>query len=169
MLADFLALPARRVAVLLLALSAAIVGSALVSQYGFGLIPCPLCLYQRWPWYATIAVMLVVLLACGPRGTAWAIGLSGLVILAGMVVALYHVGIEERWIQGPVTCSGDLGQAQTVEQLRQQLMGQAIVRCDETQWRLFGVSMAGYNALASLAVGGFALWTFARLRRERAA
>jgi disulfide bond formation protein DsbB len=48
-------------------------------------------------------------------------------------------------------------------------MGRPMVRCDEAPWRLVGVSLAGWNALASLAVAAFAFWSFARLRRAGAA
>ena len=164
-----ISLSARASAVLLLVLSAVIVGGALVSQYVFGLAPCPLCLYQRWAWYATIALMLMVLLAGGRAGTEWVLALSGLFLAANVVLALYHVGVEQHWIQGPTACSGDLGPAQTVEQLREQLMGRPMVRCDEAPWRLFGVSLAGWNALASLAVAAFAYWSFMRLRRAEPA
>jgi disulfide bond formation protein DsbB len=46
-------------------------------------------------------------------------------------------------------------------------MGTAPVRCDEIAWSLFGVSMAGWNLLASLLVAGYATWGMTQLRRRR--
>jgi disulfide bond formation protein DsbB len=156
---------ARLFALALMALSVAVAGSALLFQYVGGLAPCPLCLYQRWPWYAAAALGLLALFLGGRRAGAWVLGLSGLLLVAGAGVALYHVGVEQHWIAGPTACSGvPGGTAETVEALRAQLMGTAPVRCDEIAWSLFGVSMAGWNAILSLAVALFAFWGFRRLR-----
>ena len=35
-----------------------------------------------------------------------------------------------------------------------------VVRCDEAAWRLFGLSLAGYNVLISLLMAAIALWGF---------
>ncbi len=40
--------------------------------------------------------------------------------------------------------------ARTIEELRAQILAAPVVRCDVVPWSLFGVSMAGYNVLASL-------------------
>ncbi|MEJ2028093.1 MAG: disulfide bond formation protein B [Limibacillus sp.] len=109
-------------AVLLIALlSAAILGSALASQYWGGLEPCQLCLYQRAPYVVTIALGLLAALPL-PRG----LRLSCLLLEAIM-------GREK------------------------------VVPCDEPAWTLFGVSMAGYNFLASVVLAGFTLWLAGRV------
>ncbi|MBX6368946.1 MAG: disulfide bond formation protein B [Rhodospirillales bacterium] len=157
--------PARRLALELFVASTAVVGTALLSQYVGGLVPCELCLYQRWPWYATAALMLVVLLAGGGRAAAPVAGLAGLILLAGAGLAFYHVGVEQRWFAGPTACSG-AGAADSVEALKAQIMGTAPVRCDEVAWSLFGISMAGWNFIASLLVAAWAFFGAARLRRS---
>jgi disulfide bond formation protein DsbB len=148
---------ARRFALELMVLSAAVVGGALLSQYVGGLQPCELCLYQRWPWYATIALTLLVVLVGGRRGGAKVLTLCGVILLAGGALAFYHVGVEQHWFAGPTACSGAAA-SDSVEALKAQIMGAAPVRCDEIAWSLLGISMAGWNLIASVLVAGYAFW-----------
>ncbi len=147
-----------RLAPLFLALaSAAILGSALASQYLGGLSPCELCIWQRWPYVATIVLCLAAAAVRRPARRAL-LALAGLVFLAGAAVAAFHVGVEQHWWQGLQSCGGNLPQARTVEELRAALLQQPVVRCDEIAWSLFGISMAGWNFLLSL---GLAALSFA--------
>jgi len=144
-----------------------IVSSALVlaAAYAFehlgGLEPCPLCLYQRYPYFAAIALGIVALAVSEkPWEGLMADGivmLTGLVFLIGFGVALYHVGVEQGWWQGSAACGIPDGPAATVEELERRLAATPIVRCDEVAWSLFGLSMAGYNALISLGLAAVAL------------
>jgi disulfide bond formation protein DsbB len=157
---------ARSFAVALLLLSVAVVGGALLSQHVGGLQPCALCLYQRWPWYATIALALVVVLVGGRAESAWVLALCAAVLGAGAALAFYHVGVEQHWFAGPSSCGAAATGAATIEELKAQILGTAPVRCDEVTWSLFGLSMAGWNLLASLAVAGVALLGFRRAQAE---
>jgi disulfide bond formation protein DsbB len=130
--------------------SLAVVGAALLSQYWGGLRPCELCLYERWPYYA-VAVLSLVALVAGRRGSSRAaLVLAALVFVAGAALAFYHVGVEQHWFAGPTACTGPDFKADSVEALRLQLLATPPVRCDQIQWSLFGVSMAGLNLLASI-------------------
>ena len=133
-----------------LAASAAVLGTALLSQYWGGLAPCELCLLQRWPWTAAIVISMVAVLAGRQPGLSWLALVLGLVFAAGVVFAFYHVGVEQHWYPGPSACTASGNRAATVEELRQQLLNQQPVLCDQPAFSLFGVSMAGWNLLASL-------------------
>jgi disulfide bond formation protein DsbB len=147
--------PPRPALLLVLLASAAIVGAALLFQYVGGLAPCELCLYERWPWYAAL-VIAAAALASGSEGvTRAALALCFVVFAAGSALAVYHVGVEQHWIAGPTACTGSGTGAQTIAELKAQLLGRQPVNCDEPAWRLFGVSLAGFNLLASLAVALF--------------
>jgi disulfide bond formation protein DsbB len=155
----------RRAPLLILVLSIAIVGAALLSQYWGGLVACELCLYERWPYYLA-ALLTLVALAIGRRGTsAAALGLTGLIFAAGACLAFYHVGVEQHWFAGPTACTGPALTANSVEALRQQLLATPIVRCDAVQWSLAGVSLAGWNLLASVVLAVLSWGLMARLRR----
>jgi len=81
------------------------------------------------------------------------------------VLAFYHVGVERHWFAGPSACTGAATAADTVEALKAHILGQMPVRCDEPAWSLWGISLAGWNLLASLVMGGSCLAAFSRLRR----
>src|SRR5438034_4566859 len=133
---------------------AIVLGTALLSQYWGGLAPCELCLLQRWPWAVAIVISLVVVLVGERAPLAWMTLLFGLVFAISVVLAFYHVGVEQHWFAGPTACTASEGGAMTVEQMKQQILGTAPVLCDRPAWTLFGVSLAGLNLLASLIMTG---------------
>ncbi len=147
-------LTTRMFAGFVLAASAVVLGTALLSQYWGGLAPCELCLMQRWPWAAAIVISLVVVLVGERAGLAWVALLLGLVFAISVVMAFYHVGVEQHWFAGPTACTAREGGAMTLEQMKQQILGTAPVLCDRPAWTLFGVSLAGWNLLASLIMTG---------------
>ncbi len=145
----------RLVFALLLGVSAAILAAAFASQYIGGLEPCVLCLYQRVPYGAVIALSGLGLglsgLAPPPKGVI--VSLAGLCAVAFLInagIATFHVGVEQHWWQGTEACGAAGTTARTIEELRAQILAAPVVRCDVVPWSLFGISMAGYNVLASL-------------------
>ena len=155
------------IALLLLA-SAGVVGTALLSQYVGGLSPCELCLLERWPYYTMIVAMALTLLVNQPGVDRAALILAVLAFLVSTGFGLYHVGVEQHWIQGPTACTGDLGNASSPEALMRQLEGRQPVQCDVVQWSFMGVSLAGLNVIVSIALTAFAAWSFRRSRAEAA-
>ena len=161
----------RRLLLLALGASIAVVGTALLFQYVGGLAPCELCLYQRWPYYAVIALAALALVVGNGAAMRSALAVAALIFAAGTALAVYHAGVEYHWFPGPTACTGGTSGAQTIEQLRAQLLGRQPVSCDEPAWRLFGISLAGWNVLASLLLTLFCAASFRRLgsrRRRRA-
>jgi len=125
------------------------------SQYGFGLKPCILCLYQRVPYYINIALGLAAFVASFryPRLVKLLIALAAVSFLTDAAIAGFHVGVEQKWWPGLSSCGGDIvPKGASIEELRNAMEHQAIVRCDEPAWVMFGISMAGYNFLISLAL-----------------
>ena len=158
----------RRFPVFVLVASAAVLGGALLSQYWGGLAPCELCLLQRWPWVAGIIISLVAIMVGSRAALPWVALLLAAVFAVGSAVAFYHVGVEKHWFAGPNACTGAATAADTVEALKARILGQMPVRCDEPAWMLWGISLAGWNLLASLTAGGSCLAVFWRLRRPGA-
>ena len=138
-----------------MAASAAALGIALLSQYWGGLAPCKLCLWQRLPHGAVIVIGVGALLWFrGPRERALLTWLAAAAFAVGAGIAVYHAGVEQGWIAGPTSCSGTgaLNQATTIDELRKQLLAAPVVRCDEIPWSLFGLAIAAWNALFSIAL-----------------
>ena len=131
---------------------------AYIGQYGFGLEPCILCLYQRIPYAVAAGVaLLTAVLPLNGSARAMLVGLCGVIFLGSAGLALYHVGVEEHWWAAMSGCGGQPDMDFTVEDLQASLQGPALKPCDQVDWRLFGISLAGYNGLLSLAlaIGSF--------------
>jgi disulfide bond formation protein DsbB len=148
-----------------LAASAAVLGTALLSQFWGGLQPCELCLMQRWPWDAAIVVALTALLVGDRAPLPWVAVLLALAFAIGAALAFYHVGVEQKWFAGPSACTATGSGAMTLEEMKRQILGTAPVLCDRVQWSLFGVSLAGFNLIASLAMAAICFAAFTRARR----
>ena len=129
---------------------------AWLSQYGFGLAPCELCYWQRYGYWAAIALGVVAILqpARTPR-RAMALWLLALAFLGTAGIALFHVGVEQGWWQGSVGCVGAATTDMSAEELEQAIIDAPIVRCDVPAWEMFGISMAGYNLIYALALAAF--------------
>jgi disulfide bond formation protein DsbB len=131
---------------------------ALAFQYLGGLAPCHLCLLQRWP-HAVAVGLGVMILAWPRRGLAL---LAALAVLAGAGIAIYHVGVEQAWWQGPTSCTAPEPATQSAGELLDQILATPVVLCDQVAWSLWGISMAGWNAIASLGLAALWLRAFAK-------
>ena len=138
-------LPARQIGLAAGVASLLLLAAALGFQYGGGLAPCPLCIWQRWP-HAAAAVLGILILVGPPRPLA---ALGALAMLIGAGIGLYHVGIEQSWWQGPASCvAPDIADIPP-DELLDRILAAPVVRCDEIAWSFLGLSMAAWNALAS--------------------
>ena len=147
--------PRRPAFALAVIVPAALLGGALVAQYGFGLPPCEMCWWQRYPHFAALALGL---LAWTTRGARFAV-LAALAMLVSGAIGAFHAGVEYGWWEGLTACSSNaLGDDPLAS-----IMNAPIVRCDVAPWSLFGVSLAGWNFLISTAAG---LAIFGLLRRR---
>lgn len=154
----------RSAAGLIAAGAGATIAGALASEHLFGLVPCPLCLLQRQPYY--LAVPLALILTLAPMPPLWRrAGLALLVVIFAVSAGLgaYHSGVEWGVFAGPSDCAGapPASPGQVGDFLRQ-LETARVVSCTEPAWRFAGLSLAGWNALISLALAAFAAWVAAR-------
>ena len=154
-------------ATLLFAGSGALLGGAYAFQYLGGLYPCVLCLYQRVPHAIVLLLALLAMMTAGRPGVAlWFILMAGIAVLTGAGIAGFHVGVEQRWWEGSAEC-GSVTAADSIAELRRQLLDQPIIRCDEPAWSLFGISMAGYNLVISLSIAMVACLAARNISRNR--
>ena len=139
---------AARLIALLLPLG--LLGGALGSQYIGGLHPCEMCYWQRWPHGAAIllAAASFTAPAASSRSRLMTLLAAAAIAVSG-VIGVYHAGVEAGIFEGFTTCTTTRGMT------LQDIVNAPLVRCDQVQWSLFGVSMAGWNAILSL--GGAAL------------
>ena len=126
--------------------------AALGFQYIGGYVPCMLCLWERYAYYAAIPLLFIalVLTSGGHRGPATAIFfLVGLAFLANTVLGIYHAGAEWKFWPGPAACGGGQALTTTAGNLLNELQNIHVIKCDEASMRFLGISFAGWNAVAS--------------------
>ena len=131
-------------------LSVLVIGGALFFQFVVGLVPCELCLLQRWPWYAAIVLSGLILAIGRPALARPGVLLLALLFLVSTGFALYHVGVEQHIIPGPTACTAPSFAGLTRAEMVKLLQATPVVRCDEVQWSFLGVSLAGFNVIASI-------------------
>ena len=144
-------------ALFIAAASIAILAAVWIFQ-GMGYAPCELCLTQRYAFYAAIPLALLTAFLAGrsAHGLARAgFALLALVFVASAVLAAYHAGVEYHWWAGPTACTGGPGSLD-VNDLVKALDSVKVVRCDEVQLRIAGLSLAGWNVIASLVLAVYA-------------
>lgn len=137
----------------MLFIATAVIVAALGFEHIGGYMPCPLCLQQRYAYYAAIPLLfaaLVLVTAEQPRWAAALFALVALAFLANAGLGTYHAGAEWKFWPGPKDCSGTLGAPASVDDLFKGMATETGVRCDEPQFRFAGLSFAGWNVIASI-------------------
>ncbi|HSM20373.1 MAG TPA: disulfide bond formation protein B, partial [Hyphomicrobiales bacterium] len=148
--------PLALAAAIALAVGVATVAGAWGLQIFADIVPCPLCLRQRLVHYTALPLTAVALAwlfagrsAAVPRVL---LGLAALLFAGGAVLGAYHAGVEWHWWPGPGSCVTGTGAPESAVGLLQQMESTRVVPCDEVTWSLFGLSLAGYNALISTGI-----------------
>lgn len=147
--------PLVRANALALAVPGLLMAGALGSQFIGGLYPCEMCHWQRWPHYAAIAIALLAFVARPPARNVM-VALAALAVLTSGAIGVFHAGVEYHWWEGITTCSSTAAGASLED-----IMRAPLIRCDAAQWTLGGISLAGFNALFSIA-GGIAILALVR-------
>ena len=130
---------------LALIIPGALMAGALGSQYVGGLVPCEMCVWQRWPHYSAIGLAVLVFLLPQQRVLIW---LAAVAILVSGGIGIFHAGVEYKWWEGLTQCS--VVASSGSGDILSTIMKTPMIRCDEAQWTLFGISLAGYNAIVSI-------------------
>ena len=158
--------PAAVARLIALLLPAVLLTGAFGSQYFGGLYPCELCWWQRYAHMVAFALAVIAFSAPAfePRARTFTL-LAALAIATSGAIGVYHAGVEAKIFEGFTTCTA-LPKATSTAELLKQITHAPLVRCDEVQFRFLGISMAGWNAIISLA--GAALILLLSLKAKRA-
>jgi disulfide bond formation protein DsbB len=153
----------RNIAIALGTVSLLLLLAVLGFQYIGRIPPCELCLWQRWPHVGAVVVgyggPLLISIGLLERGAARSVaGLAALLIAVSGAIGVYHAGVEWHWWQGPQSCTGPAFHL-TGGPLD---LNAPVVMCDMAAWRLFGISLAGYNAIVSFLVAGIGAFLLTR-------
>ena len=144
------------------AISLSMILFVLISEYVFGFAPCSLCLIQRYP-HMLVAITSVWIIFFRTHNL-FLYPVNTLVMALSIILASYHVGVEQSIFQGPQSCSSSnlsLVSEKSAEALLEEILNASVVRCNEVTWSFMGLSMATWNLILSIAL--FIGWTVSTL------
>jgi disulfide bond formation protein DsbB len=140
---------------LALATPLTLLAGALGSQYLGGLYPCEMCHWQRWPHYAALPLAAFAIVLRGrPAGRAL-LYLAALAIFASGAIGVFHGGVEYGWWQGLTSCAAT---PTAGGDFLTDILEAPVIVCDQPQWTLAGVSLAGFNAIVSIGAAAAIVW-----------
>lgn len=146
----------RRASWLALAIPAALLAGAVGSEVFGGLFPCEMCYWQRWPHEVAIAFALMALAVHDASIKRLFTLIAALAILASGAVGVFHAGVEYKWWDGITACARAPGTEGG--DVMSTIMNAPLVSCDQAQWTLGPVSLAGFNAVFSIGGALLVLW-----------
>lgn len=127
-------------------LPAALLAGAYISQYVFGMYPCEMCWWQRWPHFAALVPALLAFVVAHPAMQRTCTALAALAIFTSGIIGGFHAGVEYGWWDGLSSCSNAIPAGGDV---LESIMNAPLIRCDVAPWTLAGISLAGFNFLLS--------------------
>jgi len=136
---------------ILFILSIIAICSALFAEHFLDLAPCKMCLKQRYPYYAII-LLIIVFYFFRKNKNIWLFIINEMAIIYGLFYAIWHAGIEQKILNGPLSCSGKLSKSESIQNLKDQIINQSIVNCSEISWKIFDLSAATINSLVLLLI-----------------
>ncbi len=144
------------------AISMSMILFALISEHVFGFTPCSLCLIQRYPHF--LVFITSIWLVFFRTHNFFLYPLNTLVMAFSIILASYHVGVEQGIFQGPQSCSSsNLSSVneKSAEALLKDILNTSVVRCNEITWSFMSLSMASWNLILSITL--FIGWTLSSL------
>ena len=125
------------------------IGSALTAEYFFEIYPCKMCLYQRYTYYFIIIIGLIFFFI-NKFFHIWHLLLIECALCYGIFYAIWHVGVEQKILTGLSECSTFFDNTNSLIELKNQILNQAIITCEEISWTILGLSAATMNAIVLL-------------------
>tara|TARA_Y100000991_G_scaffold177582_1_gene139780 strand:- start:66 stop:500 length:435 start_codon:yes stop_codon:yes gene_type:complete len=125
--------------------------SAFYLEYFHGALPCDLCITQRWLHGAIIAYSFIIIFIPNKTSISKTLLLlaGGILWLSSSMAGFYHFGIEMNFWTGPDGCSSSIDFSKDTLTY---LLNKSPIKCNEVMFEIFGLSLAGWNALASFFV-----------------
>jgi disulfide bond formation protein DsbB len=129
---------------------AALLAGAYAFQYIGHLYPCEMCWWQRYPHFAAILFALAAFVVPARAGRLLIV-CAALALFVSGAIGVFHAGVEYHWWQGITECTSTMaGHGGSVDDMLARIMKAPVVRCDVPQWSMFGISLAGFNALVAI-------------------
>ena len=120
--------------------------SAFIAEFYFNLAPCEMCLKQREPYYIIIAGFIIIRMLKWQDRIWFYLGVQ-LISIYGLFYSVWHVGIENKLLNGPAGCSSGLNNTNNILSLKKQILSKPVINCEDIAWSIFGLSAATINSL----------------------
>jgi len=120
--------------------------SAFIAEFYFDLTPCAMCLKQREPYYFIIAGFIIIIILKWQKQIWFYLGVQ-IISIYGLFYSIWHVGIENKFLPGPVSCSSVLNMTTNTSSLKEQILSKPVINCEDVVWSIFGLSAASINSL----------------------
>lgn len=131
---------------IILFISISVILTALIAEYFFLIQPCKMCLYQRYSYYLLIIISGLFLLLKKESDKIYLL-ITEILLICGLFVSLWHLGIENQLINFPSGCSNSIEDINNINDLKDQIIDSPLVMCNEINWSFLGISMVFYNSL----------------------
>ena len=125
------------------------IASALIAEYLLDILPCKMCLHQRYPYYFIILISLIFFFKKN-FFYKWHLLFVQCALGYGIFFATWHIGIEQKILSGLTGCTNSLNKTDSLIELKNQILNQVIITCDEISWTILGLSAATINAFVLL-------------------
>ena len=137
--------------IIILTIAVITILTALTAEYIYNILPCKMCMYQRFSYYGLIVLSIIYILIKKQKNISYLLFVEIFLVL-GLFFSLWHVGIEKNFIEGPSGCTNSLKNIGNVGDLKEYILNKPIVSCNEINWTFLGVSFAIYNSLLQLLI-----------------
>jgi len=127
----------------------ALLAGAMGFQHIGHLVPCEMCMMQRWPHVAAAAIGTMALFMKDGPPRRFVVMSAAFAILTSAGLAIDHLGVERHWWAGHTACTSALPKGLSPQELLERMVRMPIIRCDVAQWKIAGLSLADLNAIAS--------------------
>ena len=135
---------------LIFIISAIALASAFFIEHALGYQPCKLCIYERIPYLMAIIIILINYQFINLE--KYFILLLILIFLAASILSLYHLSIEQGFIEESLVCDLKKGtDLLSKEDILKQLQEENI-SCKDVTFKIMGLSLTSYNILISLLI-----------------
>ena len=133
----------------ILTISFTVICIALIAEYFYGILPCKMCIFQRYSYYALIIISIVFLLLKKQNNRFYFL-ITEIILIVGLFFSIWHVGIENDLISGHLGCSSSIKDINNIVDLKKHITNTPIIACDQINWAFLGISFAIYNTSLQL-------------------
>jgi len=120
-----------------------------ILQYEYGILPCKICIWQRWPHIFNIFIALIIISSSSIPIYIMVLGLINMFL--AFILALYHYGLEQNLWDNVFSCSGEIKFSDlNTEEILKNLNNTPIKNCEIEAWNFLNLSLTGWNLILTL-------------------